>query len=90
MLKELPSEAETASVIAQRAKLSERYTQASRSTAYLGLFARAHACGQLLPKLECSCSRMQEILAVLVCGKVVDLSHEDEAQPRYLRPQERV
>ena len=44
----------------------------------------------LLPRLECSCSHMQEILAVLVCGKVVDLSHEDEAQPRYLRSQERV
>ena len=25
---------------------------------------------------------VQEILAVLVCGKVVDLSHEDETQPR--------
>ena len=29
----------------------------------------------------------QEILAVLVCGKVVELSHELEVQPRFALPQ---
>ena len=41
LLKEMHSEAETASVIAQSAKPSERYMQVSRSTAYV------HAPGQL-------------------------------------------